>query len=71
MQVSAFNAMYGLSTCICVYECACMFLSMTGTGIVSIWYNVSGCCVYGCMETGNFIIRFLSLSIPQVTNFIS
>ena len=53
--------MYGLSTCRSVQECACMFWSMIGTGTVSIWYNISGYFVYGGMDIGNYIIRFLSV----------
>ena len=34
-------------------------------------YNNSGCCVYGCINTGNCIVRFLSLSMPNVTNCMS
>ena len=28
-----------------------------------------GCCVYGWINTGNCIMRFLSLPMPKVTNF--
>ena len=54
----------------CIRICL-SFLSMIGTGTVSNWYNINGCCVYDCMKIGNCTIKFLFLSIPKVTNFIS
>ena len=36
-----------------------------------IWYNIRGCCVYGWINTGNCIMRFLYLSMPKVISFMS
>ena len=35
-----------------------MFLSMIGTGTVSNWYNVNGCCVYDCKKMGIVLSKF-------------
>ena len=61
--------MYGFFILGSVYNCALGFSSIMGTGTVSNWYKINGCCVYGCMKIGNCIIKFLSLSILKVTSF--
>ena len=58
MYVSEFNAMYGFFILSSVYEWAFEFLCTIGTGTVSNWYKINGCCVYGCAKTGNCIIKF-------------
>ena len=71
MYVLEFNAMYGFFILSSVYYWAFEFSSTIGTGTVSNWYKINGCCVYGCMKTGNCIIKFQCLSMPKVTSFIS
>ena len=58
MYVSEFNAMYGFFILSPVYDWAFEFSSTIGTGTVSYWYKITGCCVYGCTKTGNCIIKF-------------
>ena len=54
----------------CVWMCISV-LSKIGMGTVSNWYRIKGFWVYGCTNTGNWMIRFISLSILKVISGMS
>ena len=60
MYALEFNAMYGFFILSSVNDWAFEFSSIIGTGTVSNWYKISGCCVYGCTKQETVLLNFNS-----------
>ena len=70
IYIPLFKANNGSEIWMLMYELAALFSLTNRARTVTIWYNFNGMWVYGCTNTGKYTIKFISLSMLNLTNLM-